>query len=169
MRLVVVSGLGWALLISIACREGKPPPQPDAATTSTTESRNSATVDSPMTASPATQPSDTPVATTTAPARRALSERQKIERLMKHVETLTDAVFVRNDTEHTCLEAAEHMRDKWKWKNREISTARDFIRIAATKSSVSGKPYLIRFKDGREVKCGEYLAGELERIEAEAD
>ena len=36
-----------------------------------------------------------------------------------------------------------------------------FIAKAASVSSTSGKPYLIRFKDGREVKCGDYLKERL--------
>ena len=165
MRLLVVAGLGWLLLVSITCRDNKP--SAVATTTSAAESSNAPPADPPAPQPPHTQPAD-PTATT-APARRTLSERQKIERLIKHVGSLDDAVFIRNDADHSCDEAAGHMRDKWKWKKQEISTARDFIRIAATKSTVSGKPYLIRFKDGREVMCGAYLLGELDRIEAGLD
>lgn len=117
---------------------------------------------------PATQPATSQQSTsrpTSKPA-KPLSETQKIERLIKHVRNLKGAVFIRNGEEHTCAEAAKHMRDKWEWKKREIRTARDFIRVAASKSSMSGRAYLIRFKDGKEVRSGEYLLERLKRIEA---
>jgi len=41
----------------------------------------------------------------------------------------------------------------------------DFIDKVATVSGTSGKPYVIRFKDSREVKCGDYLTAELKKME----
>lgn len=114
----------------------------------------------------ATQPTSQPAAQPTSRPARKLTQKQKIETLIAHIENLADATFIRNETEHNCREAAKHMRDKWQWKRKEIRTARDFIQVAATKSSVSGRPYLIRFKDGREVKCGEYLLQQLKQLES---
>ena len=57
------------------------------------------------------------------------------------------------------------MRLKWKKVEKEVQTARDFIRLAGTKSYVSGKVYLVRFKDGREVDSAEWLTEKLEEIE----
>jgi hypothetical protein len=100
-----------------------------------------------------------------AKAAAGMTEKEKIEHLIAVVEGLKDAVFVRNGEEYDGKAAADHMRTKWKWKEDEIATARDFIRIAASVSSTTGKPYLIRFKDGREVTSGEFLNAELERSE----
>ena len=83
-----------------------------------------------------------------APA-QAPSEAEKIESLIKAVEGLKDAKFVRNDVEYDAPDAAAHMRRKWEAGKEQIKTARDFIRHVASKSSISGKPYLIRFQ-GRE-------------------
>lgn len=99
----------------------------------------------------------------TTPEPRKLTETERIESLIQHVETLEGAVFIRNGEEHDCTAAAKHMRDKWNWKKKEIETAEDFIRVAATKSSMSGEVYRIRFKDGHEEKCGEYLRKQLGR------
>jgi hypothetical protein len=96
-------------------------------------------------------------------------ERQKIERLISSVQWLKDATFVRNGTEYNGKTAAEHVRTKWKAAGSKIKTARDFIRLAASKSSRSGKPYLIRFKDGREVESETYLTKRLEEIEKQPD
>jgi uncharacterized protein DUF5329 len=95
------------------------------------------------------------------------SEPEKIQALISAVEGLNDAVFIRNGKEYTPAEAAKHMRDKWRWKEDEIATAEDFIRIAATKSSVTGKPYVIRYADGREVPSGKFLQKELDRLEGQ--
>lgn len=94
-----------------------------------------------------------------------LSETQKIEVLIHTVESLKDATFIRNGDSYDCKKAAEHMRKKWEWKKSDIKTAHDFIRIAASSSSQSGKPYLIRFKDGKETKSGDFLEGELAKLE----
>ena len=96
---------------------------------------------------------------------RALSETEKIEALIKHVAELKDAKFVRNGQEYEAKAAAEHLRKKWDYARKEIRTARDFIDKIATASSRSGKPYTIRFKDGKEVKSGEYLHERLKEIE----
>ncbi len=46
-----------------------------------------------------------------------------------------------------------------------MKTARDFIEKIATKSYIGGQLYFIRFKDGREVKSGDYLSERLKEIE----
>jgi len=43
--------------------------------------------------------------------------------------------------------------------------ARDFIEKVASTSGTSGKPYLIRFNDGREIRSREYLLAELQKLE----
>ncbi len=96
---------------------------------------------------------------------KPMTETGKIEALIGIVDALKDALFVRNGREYDCHAAAAHMRDKWAWKRKEIKTARDFIRLAASASSISGEPYLIRFKDGRELKSGDFLLAELEKLE----
>ena len=91
-----------------------------------------------------------------------LTERDKIEALIRAVQGLKDATFVRNGVEYDAKDAADHMRRKWNAGRDEIKTARQFIEHAASKSSVSGKPYLIRFKDGREVESGKFLCEKLD-------
>jgi hypothetical protein len=86
--------------------------------------------------------------------------------LINIVDNLKDATFIRNGTEHDCHAAAKHMRDKWNYGKKQIHTALEFIDKAASKSSVSGKPYTIRFKDGREVESGVFLMDELKKIES---
>jgi len=85
-----------------------------------------------------------------ADERKAPTEKEKIEALLKAVEQMTDAKFVRNGTAYEGKAAADHMRRKWKKVEKDVQTARDFIRLAGTKSYESGEVYKVRFKDGRE-------------------
>lgn len=94
----------------------------------------------------------------------APEEKAKIEALIRHVENLKDAMFIRNGSEYDAKSAAKFLRGKWQAKEKEILTASDFIAKAASVSGTTGKPYVIRFKDGRQVKCSEYLAGELKKL-----
>ena len=104
-------------------------------------------------------------AATAAAAPAELSETEKIEALIKAVEGLKDATFVRNDVEYDAKDAAAHMRRKWEAGKDRIKTARDFIALAASKSSTSGKPYLIRFKDGKELESAKFLTEKLGEME----
>jgi hypothetical protein len=97
-------------------------------------------------------------------AASALTEDQKIEKLIQTVGDVKDAVFIRNGTEHTPAQAAQHMRNKWERAKDQVKTAEEFIDKLASKSSTSGKPYLIRFKDGRELESGTFLREELKKL-----
>jgi len=94
-----------------------------------------------------------------------LSENAKIEKLIVALQQLSGARFVRNDREHSADEAVAHLREKWESNKSEIATAEDFIRIAGSRSSVTGKPYTIRLSDGTEVKSEDWFAGKLSEIE----
>jgi len=92
-------------------------------------------------------------------------ETAKIEALLKAVEGMTEAKCIRDGAAYDGKAAADHMRRKWKKVEKEVQTAHDFIRLAGTKSYVSGKVYLVRFKDGREVESAKWLTDKLEEIE----
>ena len=94
-------------------------------------------------------------------------EKQKIEALIKYVSEMSDAQFVRNDSAYDAKTAAIFLRRKWKANDSEVKTAHDFIDKEATISGTSGKPYVIRFKDGREVKSRDVLSTELNEITQE--
>jgi len=93
------------------------------------------------------------------------TEKQKIEVLIKQVGDLKDAKFVRNGWTYEPATAVRFLRGKWEANDAEVKTARDFIDKVASASGTSGKPYLIRFKDGREIKSQEFLLAELKKIE----
>ncbi len=101
-----------------------------------------------------------------APAQttQPLTEDQKIERLIRSIAELKDATFIRNGDEHTAAAAADHLRTKWQRGKKHAKTAEDFIENIASKSSMSGKPYTIRFKDGKEVESGTFLREQLKKL-----
>ena len=93
------------------------------------------------------------------------AEKQKIETLIKHIGELKDATFIRNGSSYSAGNAATFLRRKWQANDSSVKTARDFIDKVASFSGTSGKPYLIRFKDGREISSQEFLLAALEKIQ----
>jgi uncharacterized protein DUF5329 len=93
------------------------------------------------------------------------SEKQKIEALIKEVANLKDAKFVRNGSTYNAGSAATFLRRKWGANESEVKTARDFIDKVASFSGTSGEPYLIRFKDGDEIKSRDFLLAQLKKLE----
>ena len=96
----------------------------------------------------------------------APAEKAKIEALIGHLEGLKSATFIRNGTDYDSKAAAKFLRGKWKANSKAITTAAEFIAIAGTRSSTSGKPYLIRLNGAPEISTAEYLTNELKKLEA---
>ena len=88
-------------------------------------------------------------------------QRKRIDYLITSVENLGGAKFVRNGSGHDGKEAAAHLRMKLGKAGSRVRSAEDFIDLCATKSYLSGKPYLIVFPDGRTVSSGDFLRERL--------
>jgi len=88
-------------------------------------------------------------------------EKKKIEFLISSVENSKGAIFIRNGSEHDGKEAAEHLRMKLKKAGGKVQTADDFIRLCASKSFITGKPYMIKLADGKTIKSEEYFLKKL--------
>lgn len=69
----------------------------------------------------------------------------------------SDCTFIRNGQFYTDKQASRHMQDKRRYFKNQIVTPEDFIRLAATKSLQTGQPYMVRTKDGKELRCDEWL------------
>ena len=95
-----------------------------------------------------------------------LTEQQKIDALIHSVEVLPGAQFIRNGSTYDGKAAADHLRMKRRYAGSRITTAEEFIDRCASQSSFSGRPYLIRFANGKTVDSGDYFRAELRRIEA---
>ncbi len=99
----------------------------------------------------------------TLPAQAAGEEKTKIEGLISHIEGLESASFIRNGKDYTAANAGKFLRAKWQRDDKEVKTAADFIAKVATASGTTGKPYVIRFKDGKETPCADYLTAQLKK------
>jgi hypothetical protein len=69
----------------------------------------------------------------------------------------SDCTFIRNGQSYTGKQASVHMQDKRRYFKGRIVTPEDFIRLAATKSLQTGQPYMVRSKEGKELRCDEWL------------
>jgi hypothetical protein len=91
-------------------------------------------------------------------------EEKQIEALIATIEGMTDAAFIRNGRPYGAAAAAVFLRRKWRHQEADIRSADDFIEKAASFSSTTGQPYLIRFSNGRETACSTFLRTELSRL-----
>ncbi|MEM7411212.1 MAG: DUF5329 domain-containing protein [Myxococcota bacterium] len=76
--------------------------------------------------------------------------------------------FVRNGTVHAPAEGRAHLERKRKVLDRRgmIESAEDFIRLAATGSSITGRPYSVRCPEREPVASADWLGAELKRWRA---
>ena len=95
------------------------------------------------------------------PAAGANHLSETIQYLLDFVKT-SECIFIRNNKEHTAVEAAAHMRRKYEHFNEKIKTPEDFIRLTATKSLMTGKLYYVRLKDGKNFTSEAWLLQALE-------
>jgi len=95
-----------------------------------------------------------------------LTEQQKIDALIHSIETLPGAQFIRNGSAHDGKAAVEHLQMKRRYAGDRIKTANDFIESCASRSSMTGLPYQIRFANGKTEDAGVFLHAELKLIEA---
>ena len=79
----------------------------------------------------------------------------------------SDATFIRNGQTHTPQEAVNHIKAKYEHFKSEIKTPEDFIRLSASKSLLTGQPYLVRTHDGKETRLDEWLTDALTQHRAE--
>jgi hypothetical protein len=96
---------------------------------------------------------------------REQREDAKIAALIEAVETLQGAKFIRNGTDYDAKAAADHLRLKLGKAGSQVKTAEDFIEGCASRSSVSGEKYRIRYADGREVEAGLFFYEKLKEID----
>ncbi len=92
------------------------------------------------------------------------STRAEIDHLLQHLAT-SKCEFYRNGSWYNGADARAHLEQKYHYLlNRgKISKAEDFIKDAATESSMSGKPYQVRCANAMPVPSAEWLTTELRR------
>jgi hypothetical protein len=89
------------------------------------------------------------------------SEQRKIDYLIQSVAQLHGAKFIRNCSSYDASAAVRHLELKRRYAGSRVQTADDFIRLCATGSSMSGRPYTIRFADGHVETSAHWLRAQL--------
>ena len=95
---------------------------------------------------------------------KKLSEAEKIDKLIEAVGDLKDAQFIRNGSAYSASQAKDHLKMKLKKAGNDIKTAKDFIDKIASKSSLSGEDYKIKFKDGKEITTKVFFEEKLREL-----
>jgi hypothetical protein len=86
----------------------------------------------------------------------------EIDHLLAFIDA-SDCTFIRNGKSHENKEAGDHIRRKYGHIKNRVKTTEDFIRYAATKSSMSGQPYEV-ICNGKKMATAEWLTRELHRF-----
>lgn len=87
---------------------------------------------------------------------------EEIASLLNFVEQ-SKCTFIRNGKEYDSFEARQHIEKKYNYYKERISSVEDFIRYAAEKSSITGKPYRV-LCDGVHMNSSDWLNAELDEV-----
>jgi hypothetical protein len=71
--------------------------------------------------------------------------------------------IVRNGIPHNAESAIKHIKAKYDYYRDDIKTTEDFIQYSATKSTLSGKYYLVTCEGSQPVKTQDWLLSELNK------
>ena len=82
--------------------------------------------------------------------------------LLNTVKT-TECLYERNGDRHTGPEAVKHIQKKYNYFKNDIHSAEDFIRLSATKSTMSGKKYHIICEGEPPYESGKWLLQQLQK------
>ena len=94
-----------------------------------------------------------------------LAEPERIAALLDAVER-SGAIFVREGAEYSGVEGRRHLERKLRHAGDRVKTAEDFIENIASRSSLTGRPYLVRLPTGEEMEAGVWLHRKLAEIDA---
>ncbi len=89
---------------------------------------------------------------------------QEITHLFAYLKS-SGCQFNRNGSWYSAQDAADHLNDKYQYllgKNR-ISSTEEFIAAAASQSSMSGQPYLVKCGNAAPVESANWFYAELEK------
>ena len=86
----------------------------------------------------------------------------EVEHLVNFIRN-TDCRLERNEKIYSGNEVIEHILRKYDYYREEINSTEDFIEFSASKSVMSGKPYLAHCNNRKPVSGREWLLKELNR------
>ncbi len=94
-----------------------------------------------------------------------LREPERIAALLNVVER-SGARFVREGKVYSGAEGRKHLERKLRHAGNRITTAEQFIEGIASRSSLTGRPYLVRLPGGEKVETRVWLRQRLAEIDA---
>ena len=89
----------------------------------------------------------------------------EVQHLINYVSN-SPCQIVRNGSAHDGPEAIKHIQKKYKYFKDDIRTTEQFIEYSATKSTMSGKYYLVNCRDQNPVRTRDWLLQELKEYRA---
>ena len=87
---------------------------------------------------------------------------EEIASLLLFIEQ-SECTFTRNGKHYDSLEAREHIEKKYAYYKERMTTAEDFILYSATKSSITGEPYMV-ICNGVNMATSDWLNAELAEL-----
>ena len=87
---------------------------------------------------------------------------EEIASLLLFIEQ-SECTFIRNGKHYDALKAREHIEKKYTYYKERITTAEDFILYSATKSSITGEPYMV-ICNGVNMVTSDWLNAELAEL-----
>ena len=91
-------------------------------------------------------------------------EHRLIAALIQRVQGMRTMKFMRNGDPHDADEAAKHLQAKYEYFREKIVTAEDFIERCATRSEMTGKPYMVQIGDARPREAQAFMLQELRTL-----
>ena len=79
----------------------------------------------------------------------------------------SNLIFIRNGIMHKPVAAEEHMRRKYEYFKDDIQSPEDFIRLCASKSLQTGRPYQVKLPDGRLLRTDQWMLSVLSQYRRE--
>jgi hypothetical protein len=91
----------------------------------------------------------------------------EIQHLLDYI-SRSGCTFVRNGVESDAAAARDHIQAKYAHAKRQVDSAEDFIRLVASRSSMTGKPYVVHC-GSTQFLSADWLTDELSRYRGNAD
>lgn len=96
-------------------------------------------------------------------AQTSLANPLEIKQLLNFIEQ-SNCIYQRNGDDYTGKEALEHIKKKYNYFIDDIKTTEDFIRLSATKSTISGKPYMVKCEGQAIITSEQWLLEALKQL-----